>query len=188
MTTIETRRFLLRDFEAGDAPAFAAYHADPRFVAAREAAGQEAGDPVALVELFRRWAAERPRKNHQLAAVERQTGLLVGCCGIRTADCPQGSGELGIELSADLWGRHGCALEIAVALAAFGFTTLGLDTIFGETTTHNRPAARLAAFLGAELEEQPRMHETQGPASAAKPAVWRVGRAQWQARQVAGEA
>ncbi len=81
MSGLETKRFVLRDFEPADVAALAAYQADPRFVSARRKAGQAAGDPAELVALFRQWAAENPRKNHQFAVICRKTGRLVGCAG-----------------------------------------------------------------------------------------------------------
>lgn len=178
MVGLATRRFVLRDFEPADVPALAAYQSDPRFVSARKKAGQEAGDPAELVALFRTWAQERPRRNHQFAVIERKTGRLVGCAGVRTANCPQGSGELGIELSPDMWGRYGSAAEITRGLLDFGFSTLALCEIFGETTAENHQAARLASFLGARLE-RPVRQGNKGIEVAGEPVVWRFLRRDW---------
>ncbi|WP_309083989.1 GNAT family N-acetyltransferase [Chelativorans sp.] len=155
MLVIETRRCALRDFLPEDEAAFAAYQRDPRFAAAREEAGQEAADPAWLLRLFAEWAAEEPRLNFQLAVIDRADGALIGCAGLRTKDCAEGQGELGIELAADYWSRHGLALEIARALIDFGLSRLALSEIVGITTYRNRKAARLAAFLGGRLEEAP---------------------------------
>ncbi|WP_292894346.1 GNAT family N-acetyltransferase [Nitratireductor sp.] len=172
MDGLSTRRFDLRDFEPADIPALAAYQSDPRFVSARRNAGQEAGDPAELVALFCAWAQEHPRRNYQFAIVERRIGRVVGCAGVRTANCPQGSGELGIELSADLWGRYGCAVEVMCALLDFGFSTLSLHEIIGETTAENHQAARLASFLGARCEK-PAGHGNKGLQPSGNPVLWR---------------
>lgn len=181
MSGLETKRFVLRDFEPADVAALAAYQADPRFVSARRKAGQAAGDPAELVALFRQWAAENPRKNHQFAVICRKTGRLVGCSGLRAANCPQDSGELGIELSPDLWGRYGSAAEIAGALLDFGFSELGLVEIFGDTTAENHQAARLASFLGAQPETVEAAAK-QGAESGSAPVRWRFSHKAWRAR------
>ncbi|WP_295811678.1 GNAT family N-acetyltransferase [uncultured Nitratireductor sp.] len=168
----------MRDFERADVSALTAYQSDPRFVSARESAGQDAGDPAELVTLFRKWAQERPRRNYQFAVIERKSGHLVGCAGLRTANCPQGNGELGIELSADLWGRYGSAVEITRGLLDFGFSTLGLREIFGETTDENHRAARLASFLGACLETTAGP-ENKGNNAHAQPVIWRFRSVDW---------
>ncbi len=72
---ILTKRFLLRDFNASDAPAFVAYHTDPRssqLSAPDGAITQRAED---LLAMFHDWAAEEPRQNCQFAA-SRFCGVL----------------------------------------------------------------------------------------------------------------
>lgn len=147
---ILTRRFLLRDFLPEDAPAFEAYHADPRsleFYSAEQATAGHAGE---LLDFFRGWAAEQPRRNYQLAIVRRDaTQTLVGCCGLRTADAVPGTAELGIELAPDYWGRYKYATEVLQSLARFGFDELGLQEIFGSTVSANRRIVRLLESSGA---------------------------------------
>jgi ribosomal-protein-alanine N-acetyltransferase len=68
---IVTKRCFLRDFTAADTPAFVAYHADPR---SHEFYGTDEATPghaQALLALFTHWAGEQPRRNYQLAIVQR---------------------------------------------------------------------------------------------------------------------
>jgi ribosomal-protein-alanine N-acetyltransferase len=77
---IITKRFLLREFTEEDEPVFLAYHADPRY--AQLCAPEEAGRDHAreLLRLFGQWAAERPRRNYQLAITRLQNPKqLLGC-------------------------------------------------------------------------------------------------------------
>lgn len=149
---ITTRRFLLRDFVADDAPVFEAYHADPRSV---EFYGVEETKPdhaKELIELFKTWAAELPRVNYQLAIIRRdETQTLVGCCGLRSADSESGKAELGIELAPAYWGRYGYAVEAMGALVEFDFAELGLQEIYGDTVSTNSRIVRLVESFGQRL-------------------------------------
>lgn len=143
-----TGRFVLRDFTDQDAPAFAAYHADPRSSALygpNEASPEHATE---LVQLFRAWAQDRPRSRFQFAVV-LGNGNLVGCGGLRVEDTAAQVAELGIELDPLYWGRFGYAVEIAAALLDFGFANLKLSRIVGKTVDANVRIARLADAFGA---------------------------------------
>jgi RimJ/RimL family protein N-acetyltransferase len=145
---IATPRLLLRELGPGDAPAFVAYHADPRNA---EFAGPDEAGPVhagALLELFARWAAERPRRNYQLAIAARDPPhRLLGCCGLRGGGLEPGVAEFGIELAPDEWGR-GYASECARALLDAGFAELGLHEVRGVSVSANARVARLLRRLG----------------------------------------
>ena len=175
---LETRRFRLRDFREEDRRGLLAYQADPRYTGLF---GPEAADPAhaqELLEAFGRWARERPRRNYQLAIVEKVSGELIGCCGLRQAGCDEGSAELGIELAPDHWGRYAFAVEITRALLDFGFATLGLRQIHGVTTVENRRVARLARWFGADA-----VAIRPGPARMSargwRDVEWRIAREKW---------
>lgn len=148
---IETRRFLLRDFEEADRVAFRSYHKDSRYLAFY---GPEERDPEHaenLLKMFAGWAQAAPRRNFQLAIVSRGTPtVLVGCCGLRQEGQPEGTAELGLELAAIHWGRYNYAIEISKALLQLGFEDLGLREITGVTSSANVPVRRLALWFGAE--------------------------------------
>jgi len=175
---IETRRFLLRDFVAEDAPAFEAYHADPRFLALYGPEASRPGHAGELLALFGQWAAERPRRNNQLAIVRRDDAqTLVGCCGLRTAGSGPGTGELGIELAPAFWGRYRYAIEVLQALAGFGFGALGLRTLHGRTVSANRSMVRLLEAFGATAAPGPAPEWMS--ARGWRPMEWRITRKQW---------
>ena len=147
---ITTKRFLLRDFTQDDAAAFIAYHADPRSLAFYGPDEEAPGHAESLLKMFALWAAERPRRNFQLAVVRRkEPQVLVGCCGLRGAGLDEHRAEFGIELSPEYWGRHGFAIEISRAMIEFGFTKLRLQQIFGSTASANTRVRRLATWFGA---------------------------------------
>lgn len=176
---IATKRFLLRDFVSEDAAAFEAYHADPR-------SHQFYGDDQAsethikeLLRLFFKWAAERPRRNYQLAMVLRDGAqTLVGCCGLRSAGSEPGRAELGIEMAPAYWGRYGYAMEAMRALVEFGFEKLGLQEIYGGTVSANYRIARLVKSFGATavMRPTPEWMSAKGWSQI----EWQVTRAQWE--------
>ncbi len=176
---IVTARLVLRDLTAADAPAFVAYHADPRYIAAR-GSSEAVPDARDLLRRFERWRQEAPRRHYQLGVFERAAaGALLGCAGLRDVDPEAGRAELGIELAPDHWGRYGLAVEIARALLDTGFTDLGLREIRGVSASGNARAARLARWLGAEVSAT-----RQGPdwmqARGWSEVEWLLGRSAWQ--------
>jgi ribosomal-protein-alanine N-acetyltransferase len=182
---IVTRRFLLRDFAMADREAFLAYHADPSFLALYGPEEADPGHASGLLERFAAWAAERPRRNWQLAVVRRDGGALVGCCGLRRAGCEERSAEIGVELAPTYWGRHGVALEITRALIGFGFGELCLERLFGVTTSANARAARLAAWFGAvQIGSRPGPARMQ--ARGETETAWQMSREAWQREDGAG--
>ncbi|MCW8125848.1 GNAT family N-acetyltransferase [Microbulbifer halophilus] len=178
---ITTRRFLLRDFDARDWPAFEAYHADPR---SAEFYGEVQSHPDharELFELFSLWTGEVPRCNYQLAVVRRDADqALVGCCGLRRESTTSPRAELGIELAPDYWGRYRYAIEVMVALAEFGFAGLGLREIYGGTVSTNARIARLAESFGARAVVRPAPEWM--AAKGWQQVEWQIGREQWQKR------
>lgn len=175
---ILTKRFLLRDFVAEDAPVFEAYHTDPRVLEYYGAEQAKPGHAKELLTLFKAWAAERPRLNYQLAIVRRgEAQILIGCCGLRTAGSEPGRAELGIELVPECWGRYRYAIEVMQALVEFGFGKLGLQEIYGSTASANSRIARLVESFGATAIARPA--SAWMAANGWSQIEWRVTRLQW---------
>jgi [ribosomal protein S5]-alanine N-acetyltransferase len=153
---IVTKRFLLRDFIEDDAPAFEAYHADPRSLEFYGADEAKPGHAQELLEVFKNWAGEHPRRNYQLAIIQRkEPQILVGCCGLRSAESEAREAELGIELAPNYWDRYGYTIEVVRALVQFGFGSLGLKKIYGGTVSANARIARLVSAFGAVAIARP---------------------------------
>lgn len=144
---LTTDRLLLRDFTPDDQAAFRANYADPRHA---EFYGPGEGGPeqaAQLLDLFLRWQSERPRRNYQLAIVERALSPdPIGNCGVRLEGQESGTAEFGLELAPACWGR-GIATEAARAILDFGFHHLGLRRIVGISVTQNERVARLVTKL-----------------------------------------
>jgi [ribosomal protein S5]-alanine N-acetyltransferase len=176
---LATRRFLLRDFRDADAPAFEAYHNDPRSQEFYGAEQAEPGHARHLIALFSTWAAAQPRLNYQLAIVQRNSPhALIGCCGIRCAGSEPGTAELGIELAPEYWGRYAYAVEVLRALVEFGFGPLRLRAIYGATVSANSRIARLVSAFGATAVTRPTPAWMSGRGWTQ--VEWRITMPQWQ--------
>jgi [ribosomal protein S5]-alanine N-acetyltransferase len=145
---IITQRFLLRDFIPEDEPPFFAYRADPRYAEFCTAAEVTTSFSHELLQLFSQWAAAFPRRNYQLAIVDRRSLQLIGCAGLRREKDNSDWAELGIELAPQVWERYAYAIEIAAALIEFGFRALNLQEIRGISVSANRRVTRLAQHYG----------------------------------------
>ncbi len=153
---IKTKRVVIRDFVPSDAPAFLAYHADPRSGLLlrldkttssplpcdhrlRRSSAVSVCDARAITRRSRAWHRARPR-------------LLERLC-LRCGD----------------WARD----------SHFGFDTLGLHTIVGSTFSSNSAVARLAEWFGAEIVATRRGPEWMSLARW-RNVDWRSTRQQWQ--------
>ena len=178
-----TPRFVLQDFTEAERSGFLAYHADPRYLALSDpdsAAPQHAQD---LFQMFRDWALEQPRRNYQLAILERrEPRSLVGCGGLRGVHREVGRAELGIELAPDYWGRYGYAIEVGRALLELAFHDLRLEEIYGITVDANAPVIRLAEWFGAETVAT-RPGAAWMSARGWSEMEWRITREQWRRRK-----
>ena len=149
---IITRRFLLREFTDDDGPTFLAYHADPRYAEFYPLEDVGPDHARELLQRFKQWTTERPRRNYQLAIAHlRNPRGLLGCCGLRGEGYGADQAELGIELAPPHWGRYGYAIEVASALLEFGFRDLGLKEVRGFSNSANTPVIRLARRYGAVM-------------------------------------
>jgi RimJ/RimL family protein N-acetyltransferase len=144
---LETERLVIREFTAADEAALAAYQADPRYTEFYEPNDGGAARTRELLEMFIRWSEERPRRNFQLAVVDRASADLIGCCGVRCEGFGDGLAEFGLELAPACWGR-GLATEAASAILGFAFRDLGLVTIIALSVTQNERIARVLERLG----------------------------------------
>lgn len=145
---IDLGRFTLREFTEADRAAFITYQTDPRYRQLYDF-DDDPERPSRLLDLFLQWQREHPRMNMQLAICETATGKLLGCAGLRKVD--DHVAVLGIELAPSEWGRFRLALDTCTALIGYGFETLSLAAIVGNTGSGNRRVEKLARWFGARV-------------------------------------
>jgi ribosomal-protein-alanine N-acetyltransferase len=152
---LETERLRLREFKADDWRAVLAYQNDPRYLRFYHWTERTAADVQAFVGMFLAYQRERPRRNYQLAIVLKESGQLIGNCGVRINDPELREANIGYELASSQWGK-GYATEAARTMLRIGFQTLHMHRIWAETVAENRGSARVLEKLGMRLEARER--------------------------------
>jgi RimJ/RimL family protein N-acetyltransferase len=147
---LRSERLLLRRWRAEDIEPFAAINADPEvmehFPAPLSRAESEA--LIARIEQsfetrgYGLWAVE--------GAAGPDRGRLAGFTGLNAVPAAMPFApavEVGWRLGREFWGR-GFASEAATAALAFGFGTLGLDSIVSFTAKANERSQRVMLRIG----------------------------------------
>ncbi len=177
---IITERLVLREFVEGDLSALVAYQADPRYAEfwLEDAA---LGHARQLLDQFRGWATERPRRNYQLAVAQiHSPHEPMGTCGLRGHGLDATTAEFGIEIDPQSWG-HGYATEAARAILGFGFRDLGLLEVRGVSVTANWRVTEMVTRLGfTRLGSQPGLAWMK--ARGWSQTTWQLTRKQWETR------
>jgi RimJ/RimL family protein N-acetyltransferase len=142
-----TPRLVLREFAPADVDDLLACDGDARVMRFLGAGlGPRTRDEVAagIARMIDGYAA-RPGFG-LLHASRRDDGRFVGACGLFPV--PEGSEiEVAYRLPFDCWG-HGYATEMAAAVVAHGFRTLGLPRIVGLTWPENAASQRVLRKVG----------------------------------------
>jgi len=142
---LRTQRLVLREFRPADVDTVFRYQSRPAYLEHYGQAAPMLDDVSSFVAMLCRWAGESPRRKYQLAIT--LDDRVIGTCGLRK-ELPQATdAEFGCELDPEFW-AHGYAREACRAIIAFGFETLGLETILAQTMPANHRAIRLAEDLG----------------------------------------
>ena len=149
---ITTERLLLREFEPDDWRAVLEYQRDPLYLRYYPWEDRTENDARDFVGMFLGWQRETPRRRFQLAIVRRDTGRLIGNCGLRRKPDSDVEADIGYELSPDCWGR-GYATEAARAMVSFGFDDLGLERLSSWCIADNVASARVLERLGFNRED-----------------------------------
>jgi RimJ/RimL family protein N-acetyltransferase len=147
---IETKRLLLRPMLAGDAEAIYAY------LSREDVCRYLLHPPRTFGEVEDRIAASQTELTEAgqamlLAAVERDTGTLVGDVVLFWRNAEHRGGEVGYVFSPEYGGR-GYATEASAALLRLGFDELGLHRIEGRIDARNTASARVLERLGMRRE------------------------------------
>ena len=148
---LPTARLLLRDFAAGDWPAVYAYQRDPRYLRLYEWTDRTPDEVQAFVQMFIDQQTEQPRTRFQLAVTLRESGEVIGNCGIRLSAAGSHEAEIGYEIAPDQWGR-GYATEAVAEIIRFGFDDLGVHRISAWLVADNVASARVLEKNGLRLE------------------------------------
>ena len=125
---LETPRLILREYTKDDFAAVLDYQSDPRYLRYYSWEKRTFEDVQWFARTFIDWHSESPRRCFQLAVLLRESGTLIGGCGVRRKPDDDTEADIGFELSPEHWGQ-GYATEAATAMAGFAFRELGLHRL-----------------------------------------------------------
>ncbi|PKB72097.1 MAG: GNAT family N-acetyltransferase [SAR202 cluster bacterium Io17-Chloro-G6] len=155
---ITTERLVLREFKPEDWREVLAYQQDPCYLEYYPWITRTESDVREFVQWFLDEQAESPRTRFQLAVILRETGKLIGNCGIRRKPDNAWEADIGYEIAPDYW-RNGYATEAAAALMEHGFNEMGLHRISSWCIAENGASARVLQKLG--MREEGRLRENE---------------------------
>jgi RimJ/RimL family protein N-acetyltransferase len=141
---VQTSRLELRPIAEEDLDALAALDALPEIRAAIDPFAEHMPEDPAAVRAYERRLVAHPGF---LAAVERQSGLLVGCFQFEETEGYPAERELGYRLHPDTWGR-GYATEGAAALLRGGFSRPGIRRVYAHSLLDNLGSIRVMEKIG----------------------------------------
>jgi len=148
---LRTGRLILTRIQPEHVPALVDLWMDPEVT--RFMGGPRERDFL-LTEMEKTALAPFAEKYDLWALVEKETGTIIGHCGLLDKEV---EGTVGIELvyvlATGAWGK-GYAGEIAAALKEYAFQILGLKRLISLIEPGNRPSERVAIKTGMRLERE----------------------------------
>ena len=154
MLRITSERLLIRDFVLEDWIEVHSYASDlevAKYMIWGPNSEEETREFISnTIEMQR----QKPRKDFECAVILKETGKLIGGCGLRQ-DGKQG--EIGYCFNPQYW-RQGYASEAAAVMIDYGFKTLGMHRIFATCRPENIGSAKVMEKAGLQREGHLREH------------------------------
>ena len=152
MIPIVTERLRLRPFEVDDLPTFVAYRRDHQVARYQSwETTYSMGDAARLLASQPDDPLGQSGEWLQLAAVDRETGVLLGDCALRVTTDQPATAEIGVTFAAGSQGR-GLASEALEALVTMLFERHGMHRVFAEADDRNARVHRVLELLGFRCE------------------------------------
>jgi RimJ/RimL family protein N-acetyltransferase len=148
---IETERLRLRPLRPEDGAALLRYRSDPevcRYQAWEPSGAAEVDEFIARMSTLE---PDTPETWFQLAICSRDTGRLVGDCGLHFRVGRDHEAEIGISLAPEFHGR-GYATEALEAVLGYLFGTLGKHRVIASVDPRNHASLRLMERIGLRRE------------------------------------
>ena len=148
---IQTRRLVIREYTAADAPAVFENVKDKSYW---QYHGAEPPSP-AQVESLITWTVQEqkiaPRINYFLAATRKDTGALIGEAVLKLVHIPRRQGEVGFGVAPASW-KQGFGTEIAMAMLDAAMNHFRLRRVAAQCTPENKASIRIMQKLGMARE------------------------------------
>ncbi len=145
-----TDRLIIRDLEKDDFEAVHAYTSNPENVRYMTWGPYDRAGTESYIERCIARRSALPRKDYDFAITLKETGKLIGSCGIYlSGDLRQAS--LGWILHMDHW-KKGYMPEALTAMLGFGFEELGLHRMCAYCNSENYGSYRVMEKCGMRRE------------------------------------
>jgi RimJ/RimL family protein N-acetyltransferase len=153
-TRLETKRLVVRTFEARDGDAWVAMFSDPKITRFLPGAAPPTKHTFET-QLPVRHAIEAELGYAMWVVEEKVTGTFIGQCGLRpaaTMDPSAGSEiDLGYHLTRASWNK-GYATEAVIAVLGHGLGSIGLDRVMAVAVPENVGSWRVMEKAGMRYE------------------------------------
>ena len=149
--TTETARMRLRTYVAEDLEAFHDLHSRPDVARYLPWDTRDEAASRSALARHRDPSLDKDGDGLTLAALDKETGRLVGELVLILRSVEHRGAEIGYVLHPDFWGR-GLATEGARVLLDIAFTTLDLRRVVARLDARNTPSAAVLTRLGMRHE------------------------------------
>ncbi len=144
---IETARLIIRRFAASDDAPFFAYRSDPRVSRYKGWKPESIGEVEEFIDRMSRLHPNMPGTWFQLAVCRKDSGELIGDCGLRFPDGDDSQVEIGYTVAPAHQG-HGYATESVTAVLDYLFGSLGKRRAYGSVEPANTRSIALLERIG----------------------------------------
>ena len=180
---LETQRLVLRAIRPGDAELQHRHLNTPAIM-------EHLGGPATLEQIEAKHAKTMELHAREgfgfLFAIERETGELVGHCGLKRVDHEAahniGDFEIGWLIREDRW-RRGLAMEAIRAVLEWAFVTHDAPHVVALTSERNEPSWRLMERLGMTRRADLDFDDRRFPPEDNPTILYSLDRAAWEARR-----
>lgn len=148
---IETERLILRKLEDTDDERMFLMDSDPEVMKYLEPPVKSREESKKVIRMIQKQYEENGVG--RLAVIEKESGLLIGWCGLKLLKKPINGHvetlDLGYRFIPDFWGK-GYAWEAANATLDYGFNVLKANTIYAYADSANTGSNYILTKLGFE--------------------------------------
>ena len=147
---LETKRLILRPLVESDFAAVHTYASNPENVKYTLFGPNSENETRKFIAESIEKAGKKPRRDYDLAIIPKESGILIGACGIYL-NKELNQAEIGWVINKNYW-QQGYGTELAAELIRFGFDDLNLHRIFAFCNTENYGSYRVMERNGMRRE------------------------------------
>lgn len=146
MMVTETERVLIRELESSDTPALSKILGDPSVMEFSSKGALTEADTAKFIEGCR--SSYKEQGYGQWALIEKQSGALIGFCGLSNATVDGGEVvEVAYRLAQVQWGK-GLASEAARKVLEYGIANCNIESIVGIVSLRHVASIRVLEKIG----------------------------------------